>query len=60
MTLRQFFDQLDEKPYLWAKRHGIAKSVVYNLLAGKRACWENVKRVSEATAGHVTNQEIMG
>ncbi len=59
MTLRQFFDGLDEKPYIWAKRHGISKSIVYNLLAGKRARWESVKRVSEATAGAVTIQEIM-
>jgi hypothetical protein len=59
MTPRQFFDTLDEKPYIWAKTNGISKSVVYNLLAGKRVRWESAKRISEATEGAVTIQEIM-
>ncbi len=60
MKLTEHLCAQNESPHRWAKRHGIPKDAVYRHLGDKPIDYENAKRISEATDGAVTIQEIMG
>lgn len=60
MKLIEHLDALNESAHAWAKQKDIPKDAVYRHLSGKTIDYENAKRISEATDGAVTIQEIMG